>query len=1166
MTGISGKQFRAVFLAALMCLWVFAGTMAFAGGAAAETSGTDTTLIEGDDQSLIDGSANQSLDRVAIQDDLGGALGGGETTLVLPDGVTVNESQSDITPFTNSSTLEVTGNSVSADGSEITVTHTGNSQADEVLRVRNIVVDVAPDTVNTDGASLDLTAETQAGTETYSGAFSNVYKPTLDATTEDVPLGAAGHTLDGNADDLAIDTGDPSLDGQIGNQTTVTLFANESNGLTWDTSIDAASVVDTGNSGVDVDTDGIEVNANTITIPVESEAGQGAGQIVFDETVLAANTTADATTDSNVLLSATVEPVEATGDVSVIKSAKIDITSPATTVDASSGTTNQDLSVAKTQQTFGQVDVNLGNDEVAGNTNVTLVLNNSDVTFDTSASTDVGSTSDGEADDTLVDDVEINENNITATFNGTSGAPSNASDVIQFGDNTGISLNVSENAEPGDVEFAAQFSAGADSPTLEVADSTNVITLNEPSAAFGANEELAVDNDGSQGVSVANVDLTDNAADADQIVDSENATISLPENTGVTFDQRSNIVGSSDIDDATVTDTEIEISFTDGAPTTIENLNLNLTADADAAVVPSATVYTGDVNYTVEFDDQINVTQATVDTVNNDVISDSSPDVGQESTGTVEAINGSLTDGTQGTAFGGADISLNLTSQPDNTDFQTTDVLNTTSVTTAEDGKADFNFSADTTGNYEITASSAEDETVNATFAFTVNSGEITNVQAEGEENALRGGANNNNDNLRTGVYKVNVTDNEGNLATTNEDFNFRILVSGQTSELIGVSNDLAANGEGGSATAFQAPDGSGPTGPFDSLSNSENTFTYNPNTDTVEKGTFYVYVGNDLAEDIDVEIVPRGDFTDVSPNTGTTTFYSSVDSVEFEVDSTAPTDTNVTATATALTADGDQIAVPRIGGGSAGDSNVFSTDDSNVVEIVDQNDTVATGVATANLSTGSAGTANLTADLLGQTDSTEVTVEDLSANFTVELVDGPTQITQNESFSATVSVTNAGDVAGTQDITYVLEDDNGDSTGIEATESGVELDAGNSTEVTFNVSADATADLATGNYTHVFASDDDELTVDAEVIAEGADPFTEPLPNAGANASAPTDPDGDGLYDDVNGDGQADFDDAVALAFADTDNLSQAQIDALDFDGDGDVDFDDAVELAFSV
>lgn len=116
------------------------------------------------------------------------------------------------------------------------------------------------------------------------------------------------------------------------------------------------------------------------------------------------------------------------------------------------------------------------------------------------------------------------------------------------------------------------------------------------------------------------------------------------------------------------------------------------------------------------------------------------------------------------------------------------------------------------------------------------------------------------------------------------------------------------------------------------------------------------------------------------------------------------------------------------------------------------------------------------------------------SANFQLDLVSGPTTIAQNQSYSATLNVTNTGGAAGTQTISYVLEDGAGDSTGIEASQE-VSLDAGNSTEVEFGpVAADTTADLATGDYTHTFTSDEDEVRVDVEVQAEetdGAAPLT---------------------------------------------------------------------------
>lgn len=94
--------------------------------------------------------------------------------------------------------------------------------------------------------------------------------------------------------------------------------------------------------------------------------------------------------------------------------------------------------------------------------------------------------------------------------------------------------------------------------------------------------------------------------------------------------------------------------------------------------------------------------------------------------------------------------------------------------------------------------------------------------------------------------------------------------------------------------------------------------------------------------------------------------------------------------------------------------------------------------------------------------------------------------------------------------------------------------------------------------------TDDDGHPVDDDAVTvESASRFAAPLPGSGADG-APADRDDDGFYEDVDGDGDVDFDDAVALTFVDTESLSDEQRAALDFDGDGDVDFDDAIELAF--
>jgi len=102
----------------------------------------------------------------------------------------------------------------------------------------------------------------------------------------------------------------------------------------------------------------------------------------------------------------------------------------------------------------------------------------------------------------------------------------------------------------------------------------------------------------------------------------------------------------------------------------------------------------------------------------------------------------------------------------------------------------------------------------------------------------------------------------------------------------------------------------------------------------------------------------------------------------------------------------------------------------------------------------------------------------------------------------------------------------------------------------------------------------DDQGTSVRPVVTDGrltVEPITSPfpegeeLPGVGSGAGqAPTDPDDDGEFEDINGDGEKTFDDAIALAFANPSQLTEKQVEAVDFDGDGNVDFNDAIELAF--
>lgn len=79
---------------------------------------------------------------------------------------------------------------------------------------------------------------------------------------------------------------------------------------------------------------------------------------------------------------------------------------------------------------------------------------------------------------------------------------------------------------------------------------------------------------------------------------------------------------------------------------------------------------------------------------------------------------------------------------------------------------------------------------------------------------------------------------------------------------------------------------------------------------------------------------------------------------------------------------------------------------------------------------------------------------------------------------------------------------------------------------------------------------------IDVEDAATQPIPFPQPL-SVDGHTIAPRDPDGDGRFEDVNGDGEVDMDDVHALfaLFMSGTSLSDAEAAALDFDGDGDFD-----------
>jgi hypothetical protein len=99
-------------------------------------------------------------------------------------------------------------------------------------------------------------------------------------------------------------------------------------------------------------------------------------------------------------------------------------------------------------------------------------------------------------------------------------------------------------------------------------------------------------------------------------------------------------------------------------------------------------------------------------------------------------------------------------------------------------------------------------------------------------------------------------------------------------------------------------------------------------------------------------------------------------------------------------------------------------------------------------------------------------------------------------------------------------------------------------------------------------APDGDAIDGDVEFVpwavepVRGGDPVCLGGETIGDASAHPTDPDGDGRYEDVNGDGEDDADDAEALFANRDDELLRDHPDAFDFNDDGTVDALDAQAL----
>jgi hypothetical protein len=208
-----------------------------------------------------------------------------------------------------------------------------------------------------------------------------------------------------------------------------------------------------------------------------------------------------------------------------------------------------------------------------------------------------------------------------------------------------------------------------------------------------------------------------------------------------------------------------------------------------------------------------------------------------------------------------------------------------------------------------------------------------------------------------------------------------------------------------------------------------------------------------------------------------------------------------------------------------------------------------ATETVTATTSFESSGTYEVSVNELP---TTTVTVQQ-PATFDVSYEVNRTSVEPGEAVAVTATVENAGDAEGTADVAFKT------NAGTFATES-VTVGANATETVTATTSFESA-----GTY-EVYV---DELPA-TTVTVESGNPFPSGVPGISGSA-APTDtqPSNPG-YEDVNGDENAGFLDAVDFLFAleevQSQSLTPEQRNALDFNDDGEIGFLDVVELLFRV
>jgi subtilisin family serine protease len=162
------------------------------------------------------------------------------------------------------------------------------------------------------------------------------------------------------------------------------------------------------------------------------------------------------------------------------------------------------------------------------------------------------------------------------------------------------------------------------------------------------------------------------------------------------------------------------------------------------------------------------------------------------------------------------------------------------------------------------------------------------------------------------------------------------------------------------------------------------------------------------------------------------------------------------------------------------------------------------------------------------------------------ELTASNATVSQGDQVTVTATIENTGDLPGTQPVEYRVAEMGVYDSRV------VTLESGNNTTVTFTLD---TSELRVDSFGHgVFTLEDSASTT---LTVEGT-----VAPDVTGNGEAAKDLDGDGLYEDINGDGSFNIIDVSALLDHYEDATVQDNVDLFDFNGDGSVNIIDVSEL----